>query len=214
MSLIKICGLSRLEDIEAANACLPDFIGFVFAESRRRVTAGQAAVLKERLSPRIKAVGVFVNAPLEEVRALREGGVIDMAQLHGDEDEEYMRRLKDVCHIPIIKALRLGASGQSGPPSPQAGGTDGELARGADYLLFDAFTEGERGGSGNSFDWSLTPPTAKPFFLAGGLGAGNLAEAIRRLRPYGVDLSSGAEIDGRKDFGLMSRLVEIARREA
>jgi len=100
MSKVKICGLSRIEDIDAVNRALPDYIGFVFAKSRRRVDEATASMLKERLDSRIKAVGVFVNEKAEIIAGLYENGVIDLAQLHGDEDESYILRLKEAAAAP------------------------------------------------------------------------------------------------------------------
>jgi phosphoribosylanthranilate isomerase len=209
---IKICGLFREQDIEYVNEAIPDYVGFVFAQSRRRVTAEEAEALKRRLDPRIQAVGVFRDAaPEEPVRLLR-AGVIDIAQLHGDEDEEYVVSLKAEAGKPVIKAIRVDkaediAAAQSNP---------------ADFLLLDHGT----GGTGKTFDWSLIGsigygPDAirKPFFLAGGIYAGNLEQAMKTgvpssakpyaARPYAIDVSSGAETGGVKD---RDKILELVRR--
>ena len=195
MVKIKICGLFRPEDIEAANEALPDFIGFVFAKSRRQVTPEQADQLKRNLHPEIKAVGVFVNSPLEDAVSLLKNGTIDIAQLHGDEDAEYIRQLKKETGCPVIKAVRV--------EKPE----DVRKAQNipADYLLLDH----GKGGTGEVFNWDFVQESEKPFFLAGGIHAGNVEEAVRRLKPYAVDLSSGVETDGIKD---KEKILEIVRR--
>lgn len=199
---IKLCGLTRTEDIAAVNEALPDYIGFVFAPSRRQVSRKQAAALKERLDPRIPAVGVFVNAPMEEIASLLESGVIDLVQLHGEEDAAYLTALRRRIRAPVIRAVRVRSTGQI-------------LAAEAlpcDYLLLDAFREGMPGGTGEGFDRSLIPALKKPFFLAGGIGPDNLREAAAH-RPYGLDISSGAETGGCKDPQKIHALVAAVRRE-
>ena len=209
MSKVKICGLSRIADIEAVNAALPDYIGFVFAPSRRRVSACDASMLKGRLDKRIKAVGVFVDADIETVAALFRGGVIDLAQLHGDEDESYIGQLKQLCGCPVIKAIGIGTMGGPGDTIMKAG--TAHLYRNADYLLFDTLSK-QRGGTGEVFDWGLLEGFGmKPYFLAGGLNPENAGEAISRLAPYCVDVSSGVEAGGAKDAGKIHEFVRIAR---
>jgi len=192
---VKICGLFRPEDIGYANEALPDYIGFVFAKSRRQVTPEQAEKLKERLDRRIKTVGVFVNSPLEEAAELLKSGVIDLAQLHGSEDGDYIRLLKEMTGNQVIKAVRVEAAEDilAAQCSP------------ADFLLLDHGS----GGTGRSFDWSLVPESKKPFFLAGGIHAGNLGQAMKTGNPFAVDISSGAETDGVKD---REKILEIVRR--
>ena len=198
MSKVKICGLSRMEDIDAVNRALPDYIGFVFAKSRRRVDEATAAMLKERLDRRIKAVGVFVNQDAGIIAGLYKNGVIDLAQLHGDEDESYILRLKESCGCPVIKASGVG------DVMPR-------LPKNADYLLFDTLSE-QRGGTGKIFDWGiLNGFQGPPYFLAGGLGLENVCEAIKTLSPFCVDVSSGVEKDGLKDAEKVQELVRFVR---
>lgn len=195
---IKICGLTRLEDIACVNRLLPDYIGFVcWAGSRRFVSGEQAARLKAALSPDIRAVGVFVDAPVEEITALLQKGVIDMAQLHGEESEEDVRRIRELTGKPVIRAVKVGCR------------RDVEEWQGsaADYLLFDSGM-----GSGRSFDWSLLEEVKRPYFLAGGLGADNLELVLTQVQPYGVDLSSSVETGGYKDPQKMRRVMEVIRR--
>lgn len=182
---IKICGLTRPEDIAAVNRVRPDFIGFVFWErSRRFVTPEQAALLKRDLDPGIRAVGVFVDAPCGDVIALLEKGVIDIAQLHGEESEEDLRYIQAVTHRPVIKAVRVKSRYD----------VEAWLDSGADWLLFDSGM-----GSGITFDWRLLAGVEREYFLAGGLTPENLRELPEYLHPYAVDLSSGVETDGYKD---------------
>ena len=198
MTRIKLCGLSRLSDIEAANGLRPDYIGFVFAPaSRRYVTPEEAARLRQRLAPGIEAVGVFVRESPEAVAGLIDRGLIDVVQLHGGETEEYIRRLRALTGKPIIQAFRIGA--------PQ----DVERAQGstADFLLFDSGS----GGTGETFDWGQIRDIQRPYFLAGGLCAANAAAAVRALNPYGVDVSSGIETGGRKDKEKMAAFVRTVR---
>ncbi|MDR1816565.1 MAG: phosphoribosylanthranilate isomerase [Clostridiales Family XIII bacterium] len=200
---IKICGLSRPEDVDAVNAARPDYIGFVFAPgSRRRVTPEQAAALRARLDAGIVPVGVFVDAEVDEIAALVAAGTIEAVQLHGREDAAYVRVLRDLLPegTAVIKAMRLD--------SLPLGGESG-----ADYILLDHGS----GGTGEAFDWRLLDGRCAdgcidgvPFFLAGGVNEGNLEEALA-LGPYAVDVSSGAETDGVKDAGKISRLVAAVR---
>ncbi len=198
MTKIKICGLSSERDIEAANVCRPDFVGFVFTKkSRRYVSPSRAADLKSLLMTGILAVGVFVNEDVTKIAHLLEDGVIDLAQLHGGEDEGYIKSLRGLTLKPLIKAFRID------------GVNDIEAAKAssADYVLLDS----GNGGTGKAFDWRLSEKLKRPYFLAGGLNPGNVSEAVARLHPYAVDVSSGIETDGVKDAGKMRDFVDIAR---
>lgn len=198
MTKIKLCGLSRLRDIETANALLPDYIGFVFApKSRRYVTAEQAAALKEKLHPDIKAVGVFVNEKPETIAKLLERGIIDIAQLHGSETEADIQRLREFTDKPIIKAFRIDSE------------QDIALAQAssADFVLLDSGA----GGTGTVFDWALLRAVSRPYFLAGGLDRENVSGAVKKLRPYAVDVSSGIETGGYKDKSKMEMFVHAVR---
>ncbi|MCL2199631.1 MAG: phosphoribosylanthranilate isomerase [Defluviitaleaceae bacterium] len=175
----KICGLTRLTDIEVVNAAKPDYVGFVFAESRRKVTPSQARELKNALHKTILAVGVFVNEPQENILALVNDGIIDIIQLHGTEDESYILALRAKTAAPIIKAI----------PIQKAGDAQAWQNTAADYLLLDH----KGGGTGETFDWGLIGALAKPFFLAGGLSPENIALAISQTKPFAVDVSSGVE---------------------
>lgn len=202
MTRVKICGLTRQEDIEAVNRCLPDYIGFVFAPgSRRRVTFRQALLLKERLDSRIKAVGVFTNETVQNISSLCEAGVVDMVQLHGDENEAFMQALKEKTACPLIKAVRVESREQILQAQEFC----------CDLLLLDTYQPGQYGGSGKAFDHTLIPALQKPFFLAGGLHAGKITQALAACRPFAVDVSSGAERDGVKDENKIRQIIETVR---
>lgn len=190
MTKIKICGLKRQEDIQYVNEALPDYAGFVIqvSFSRRSITAEELYKLRSRLSEKISPVGVFVNAPVElPVKLLREG-ILDMAQLHGQEDEEYIKRLKEETGRPVMKAFSVSA-----PEDIQRA-----FSSSADLILLDH----GRGGTGKSFDWDLVKGEkngGRPYFLAGGITPEKIPQAVRRLKPYGIDLSSAVETEGKKD---------------
>lgn len=196
MTRIKLCGLMGLEDISYANAVACDYVGFVFAKSRRQISPELAATMRLALKKEIISVGVFVNEQIATIRTLVESGTIGMVQLHGDENEQYLTSLQRELSVPVIKAVSITDRESLLPyrSSP------------ADYLLLDA----GKGGTGTSFDWSLAQACTRPFFLAGGLNCENLQEAIRTTHPFAVDLSSGLEKGGRKDFSLMQQAVKIA----
>lgn len=198
MTKIKLCGLSAREDVAEANRLKPEYIGFVFAPgSRRYVEPGRAAALREVLDPAVTAVGVFVREKPERVAQLLNVGIIDMAQLHGGEDETYIHRLRELTDRPLIRAFRV-----EGPVDAAAAQESS-----ADYVLLDSGS----GGTGTVFDWSLLSGMKRPFFLAGGLHDGNVEEALRKLSPYAVDVSSGIETDGRKDPVKMAAFVRAVR---
>lgn len=194
---IKICGLFRPEDIEYANQIKPDYIGFVFWDkSRRHVSRKQAELLKGRLNPGIRAVGVFVDAPCGEITGLLEDGIIDAAQLHGSETEEDIQYIQAVTAKPVIKAVKVRSRCD----------VEAWLDSAADYLLFDSGM-----GSGVTFDWGLLEGVEREYFLAGGLNADNLQTALAHSAPYGVDVSSGVETDGVKDFAKMQAVTGLVR---
>ena len=199
MTKIKLCGLSRLCDVQAANELKPGYIGFVFApKSKRYVTPEKAKALKQMIDPSIKAVGVFVNEEPETIVTLANNGIIDVIQLHGDEDEEDIRQLRKRIDQPIIKAFRIKTAKDI---------ADAEQS-GADYVLLDSGA-----GTGTVFDWRLLHNIKRPYFLAGGLESGNVGAAIHTLRPFAVDVSSGIETDGIKDQTKMAAFVAAVRKE-
>lgn len=199
MTKIKLCGLIRRCDIEAANELRPDYIGFVFApKSRRYIAPEKAAELKRRLDPAIQAVGVFVNESPEIIAAMLSSGTIDMAQLHGSESEEYIHQLRLLTDRPIIKAFQIETEQDMAAAQ----------ASSADLVLLDSGA-----GTGTAFDWNLIQNIQRPYFLAGGLDPDNVASAIRTLHPYGVDVSSGIETGGLKDKNKMAAFVAAVRKE-
>ena len=198
MIKIKMCGLSRPEDIAAANEILPDFIGFIFAKkSRRYVTPEKAAELKALLDPRIRAAGVFVREDPQQIAKLLADGTIDIAQLHGGENEEEIAALRRLTDKPVIKAFRI-----DGPDDLKAAEQSS-----ADFILLDSGA----GGTGTSFDWSLLEGFSRPYFLAGGLDAEKAVLAVTKLNPYALDVSSGIETDGSKDPDKMKAFAQAVR---
>ena len=208
MVKLKICGMRRAEDIEMANSYKPDYIGFVFAESPRKVSYEQAKELSDLLSEDIVPVGVFVNEHMKLIVDLFKDGIIEMAQLHGDEDEKYIRNLKDKSieetgkQIPVINAIEI----------KEGADYDDELLKwrdsASDYFILDSGK-----GSGKTFDWSLIDKESEFFknsiFLAGGLNSENLALAMEEFNPFAVDLSSSVETDGFKDEEKIKEIIEI-----
>lgn len=195
---IKICGLSRPEDILCVNELLPDYVGFVFWEkSRRFVSPERAAQLRELLSPEICSVGVFVNEEPERVAKLLEDGVIGMAQLHGQEDEAYLRRLRALTGKPVMQAFRIDTPEDVKRAEASA----------ADEILLDHGA----GGTGERFDWTLLEAVRRPYFLAGGLTPENVLQALEQAKPYGLDVSSGVETGGKKDPEKMRSFVGRVR---
>lgn len=214
MQKIKLCGMMKPCDIEYANRVKPDFVGFIFANTRRKISAAQAKQFREALDAEIPAVGVIVNEDISVITSLVQNGCIDLIQLHGEEDADYIRRLREVCDVPVIKAVKV----QTVEQIRQA------AALPVDYLLLDTYRKGVLGGTGEAFDWELLREAkiaagdtaegelfGKPYFLAGGLHAGNLREAAA-LGSYGLDVSSGIETDGSKDFTKMVEVMELVRK--
>jgi phosphoribosylanthranilate isomerase len=201
MAKIKICGLMRVQDIAAVNDALPDYIGFVFARSKRRIDPWKARELRACLDPFIKAVGVFVNEDIKNIVKLCDSDVIDLIQLHGDENEEYINELKGHVSKKIIKAVRV----RDTEDIIRAAGSS------CDYMLLDAFQEGKYGGIGRAFDWSVIPDLKKPYFLAGGIDPDNIVRAIELCDPYCVDVSSGVETDGYKDPAKIAAITAKVR---
>ena len=195
---IKLCGLSRPEDVAAANLVGPDLVGFVvdFPRSHRSVASAHLRSLAKDVRPDVARVGVFVDQPAKTIARLWEQGAIDCAQLHGSEGEDYLETLRALVDVPIVQAFRMNTP------------ADVRLAQrsSADLVLLDG---GQ--GAGRTFDWSLVRDVRRPFLLAGGLGPANVVEAIRQVRPWGVDMSTGIETDGRKDIQKMKAAVAAVR---
>ena len=194
MTKIKFCGMKTLYDIYAVNEIFPDYVGFVFApESKRSITPAQAEKFRAALSKKILAVGVFVDEDYQTVAHLLNEGIIDMAQLHGDEPDSYIQILSGLTNKPIIKTF------------------DEENIELADYSRADFVLLDAGRGSGKTFDWRKINLRRK-YFLAGGLNVENVAEAIELLKPFAVDVSSGIETNGRKDFEKMKAFADAVRK--
>ena len=213
MPKVKICGLKTLEDVEIMNRCCPDYVGFVFAPTKRFVTDEQAQSMRRALLPQIQTVGVFVNEPIEHVLSLCRQGIIDVIQLHGDETPEYVTELKNKTDTPVIRAVRVQSSEQvSSMVTPLA-----------EYMLFDTYKKDAYGGSGERFPLSILQESLRtlegqgrvmqPFFLAGGLTPENIEEILGTQDCYCVDVSTGVETDGHKDETKVRELIEKVRSE-
>ena len=196
MKKIKICGLKRREDIEYVNKYQPDYIGFVFAGKKRKLTYDQVVDLKKYLTSSIQVVGVFVNEDISFVEKLVKEHVIDLVQLHGQEDEKYIQALKEKVDVSIIKAIQIKNEDSFNEHYD------------VDYYLYDHGT----GGTGESFDWSMLKEVDKPVFLAGGINLLNIDDALKK-NVYALDVSSGVETDGFKDEKKIKKIVRRVRNE-
>ena len=198
MTKIKMCGLSRPCDIDYANRIMPDYVGFVFAEkSKRYVSPEKACELRKNLDDNIIPVGVFVNAETDLIIKLVENEVIDMVQLHGSEDDNYIKTLSYMVDVAIMQAFVIKSEEDIKKAENSV----------ADYILLDSGL-----GSGKTFNHSLIN-IKRPYFLAGGLTPENVGEISGRLKPYAVDASSSLETDGHKDFNKMTAFAEAVRKK-
>ena len=207
---VKMCGISKVETIPAIIDAKPDYMGLVFAPSKRQVTVEQAKILVEELhkqyavrynSETIKTVGVFVNETIENLLKIAEEVKLDVIQLHGDEDESFIQILKEQSNVEVWKAVQVRSAADA----------EKWIDSSADMLLFDAYHKDERGGTGEVFDWSSLDEFERPFMLAGGIDSTNVARAIRTVRPYGLDISSGIETNGVKDDEKIKAFTNIVR---
>ena len=214
---VKMCGISKVETIPAVVEAKPDYMGLVFAPSKRQVTVDQAKTLVEELhkqytkrynsgaeqstNDEIKTVGVFVNETLDNLITIAKEVNLDAVQLHGDEDEAFIQSLKERTNVEVWKAVQIRSAADA----------EAWIDSSADMLLFDAYHKDERGGTGEVFDWSCLDEFERPFMLAGGIDSTNVARAIRMVRPYGIDISSGIETDGVKDDEKIKAFTNIVR---
>ena len=220
---VKMCGISKIETIPAVIEANPDYMGLVFAPSKRQVTVDQAKSLVKELHKQygnrysrdevqcsnqtlihqesIKIVGVFVNETVENLLKIAEEVKLDVIQLHGDEDESFIQILKEQSNVEVWKAIQVRSATDAGK----------WIDSSADMLLFDAYHKDERGGTGEVFDWSSLDEFERPFMLAGGIDSTNVARAIRTVRPYGIDISSGIETEGVKDDEKIKAFTNIVR---
>lgn len=214
---VKMCGISKVETISAVVEAKPDYMGLVFAPSKRQVTVDQAKTLVEELhkqytkrynngteqsnNDEIKTVGVFVNETLDNLVTIAKETNLDAVQLHGDEDEAFIQSLKERTNVEVWKAVQIRSAADA----------EAWIDSSADMLLFDAYHKDERGGTGEVFDWSCLNEFERPFMLAGGIDSTNVARAIRTVRPYGIDISSGIETDGVKDDEKITAFTKLVR---
>ena len=220
---VKMCGISKVETIPAVVDAKPDYMGLVFTPSKRQVTVDQAKTLVEELHKQyanrynrdaeqysnqtlihqesIKTVGVFVNETVENLLKIAEEVKLDVIQLHGDEDEAFIQTLKEQSNVEVWKAVQVRSAADA----------EAWIDSSADMLLFDAYHKDERGGTGEVFDWSSLDEFERPFMLAGGINSTNVARAIRTVRPYGIDISSGIETEGVKDDEKIKAFTNIVR---
>jgi len=207
---VKMCGISKVETIPAVVEAKPDYMGLVFAPSKRQVTVEQAKILIEELHKQcinhydtkvVKTVGVFVNETVDNLVTIANEANLDAVQLHGDEDETFIQSLKERTNVEVWKAIQIRT----------AADTEKWIDSSVDMLLFDAYHKDERGGTGEVFDWSSLDAFERPFMLAGGIDSTNVARAIRTVRPYGIDISSGIETNGVKDDEKITAFTKIVK---
>ena len=214
---VKMCGISKVETIPAVVEAKPDYMGLVFAPSKRQVTVDQAKTLVEELhkecalkygsdtehdkNDTIKTVGVFVNETVDNLVTIANEANLDAVQLHGDEDEAFIQSLKERTNVEVWKAVQIRS----------AADVEEWIDSSADMLLFDTYHKDERGGTGEVFDWSSLDAFERPFMLAGGIDSTNVARAIRTVRPYGIDISSGIETNGVKDDEKITAFTKIVK---
>ena len=207
---VKMCGISKVETIPAIVDAKPDYMGLVFAPSKRQVTVEQAKILIEELHKQcinhydikvVKTVGVFVNETLDNLVRIADTANLDAVQLHGDEDEAFIQSLKERINVEVWKAVQIRSAADA----------EKWIDSSAEMLLFDAYHKDERGGTGEVFDWSSLDAFERPFMLAGGIDSTNVARAIRTVRPYGIDISSGIETNGMKDDKKITAFTKIVK---
>ena len=214
---VKMCGISKVETIPAVVEAKPDYMGLVFAPSKRQVTVDQAKILVEELhrgyakkygsdtehdkNDTIQTVGVFVNETVDNLVTIANEANLDAVQLHGDEDETFIQSLKERTNVEVWKAVQIRSAADA----------EAWIDSSADILLFDAYHKDERGGTGEVFDWSSLDAFERPFMLAGGIDSTNVARAIRTVRPYGIDISSGIETNGVKDDKKITAFTKIVK---
>lgn len=190
ISKLKICGIRRIEDILMVNEIKPEFIGFVFAKSKRQIDLNTAIELKRKLNSAIKCVGVFVNEDINQIVKIVDSKAIDIIQLHGDESNDYIKLLKEKVSAKIIKVIKINSDLNDNTSFSQV-----------DYLLYDSGN-----GSGKPFDWNININKKKPTFIAGGININNIEEAYKIFNPFAFDVSSGVEVGGYKNLDKMREI--------
>lgn len=197
---IKICGIKNENEAKIINECMPDIAGFVFASGKRQIDINKAKILKKIINPEIETAGIFVEQNEDEILEIYNEKVIDIIQLHGDYDERTIKNLKEKTGAKIIKVIRVKEGFY-------------KIKTLADFILFDAYSKDKYGGLNKTFDWNIKIISNVPYFVAGGINENNIVEMVKKLTPYGVDISSGVEVDGFKTKEKVFNIIKIIKEE-
>lgn len=197
---IKICGIKNENEAKIINECMPDIAGFVFASGKRQIDINKAKNLKKIINPEIETAGIFVEQNEDEILKIYNEKVIDIIQLHGDYDERTIKNLKEKTGAKIIKVIRVKEDFY-------------KIKTLADFILFDAYSKDKYGGLNKTFDWNIKIISNVPYFVAGGINENNIVEMVKKLTPYGVDISSGVEVDGFKTKEKVFNIIKIIKEE-
>lgn len=197
---IKICGIKNENEAKIINECMPDIAGFVFASGKRQIDINKAKILKKIINPEIETAGIFVEQNEDEILKIYNEKVIDIIQLHGDYDERTIKNLKEKTDAKIIKVIRVKEGFY-------------KIETLADFILFDAYSKDKYGGLNKTFDWNIKIISNVPYFVAGGINENNIVEMVKKLTPYGVDISSGVEVDGFKTKEKVFNIIKIIKEE-
>ncbi len=197
---IKICGIKNENEAKIINECMPDIAGFVFASGKRQIDINKAKILKKIINPEIETAGIFVEQNEDEILEIYNEKVIDIIQLHGDYDEQTIKNLKEKTNAKIIKVIRVKEGFY-------------KIETLADFILFDAYSKDKYGGLNKTFDWNIKIISNVPYFVAGGINESNVVEMAEKLTPYGVDISSGVEVDGFKTKEKVFNIIKIIKEE-
>ena len=197
---IKICGIKNENEAKIINECMPDIAGFVFASGKRQIDINKAKILKKIINPEIETAGIFVEQNEDEILKIYNEKVIDIIQLHGDYDERTIKNLKEKTDAKIIKVIRVKEDFY-------------KIETFADFILFDAYSKDKYGGLNKTFDWNIKIISNVPYFVAGGINESNVVEMAEKLTPYGVDISSGVEVDGFKTKEKVFNIIKIIKEE-
>lgn len=197
---IKICGIKNENEAKIINECMPDIAGFVFASGKRQIDINKAKILKKIINPEIETAGIFVEQNEDEILEIYNEKVIDIIQLHGDYDERTIKNLKEKTNAKIIKVIRVKEGFY-------------KIETLADFILFDTYSKDKYGGLNKTFDWNIKIISNVPYFVAGGINENNIVEMVKKLTPYGVDISSGVEVDGFKTKEKVFNIIKIIKEE-
>lgn len=197
---IKICGIKNENEAKIINECMPDIAGFVFASGKRQIDINKAKILKKIINPEIETAGIFVEQNEDEILEIYNEKIIDIIQLHGDYDERTIKNLKEKTNAKIIKVIRVKEGFY-------------KIETLADFILFDTYSKDKYGGLNKTFDWNIKIISNVPYFVAGGINENNIVEMVKKLTPYGVDISSGVEVDGFKTKEKVFNIIKIIKEE-